>query len=298
MAYRVGTDLDDILNGTAGDDIIIGKGGKDIITVGGGLDYVDAGNGRDVITAGSGISVIYGGGSADTFAFAANATGEVYIGDFHDGKDILDVSALNVTGMADLTITAITGGSMIAAAGMTVYLAADPADLSAADFIFAPPPKTRYDFEDLDMTKKYGSPVPKAYGGLDWSGFSVIELDQYRLNVPASGYVAQSGDTLIFNEFGGTASISRDTDFDLEKLFLSAGWSDGLKVTIEGWNDGVLIGSQTVKLAYGVIKKVTPKDAIFDAVDTVVFTASGGTDIPDDDGVGSHFGLDNLLILG
>ena len=48
-------------------------------------------------------------------------------------------------------------------------------------------------------------------------------------------------------------------------------------------------------LAYGVSQVFELNDAIFDNVDEVVFTASGGTDVTTDSGAGTHFALDDLI---
>src|SRR3990172_113402 len=65
-ATMVGTNGDDVLDGTSGSDVIIGLGGDDAINGLGGKDYLCGGSGDDTIDGGSGPDRIYGGGGNDT----------------------------------------------------------------------------------------------------------------------------------------------------------------------------------------------------------------------------------------
>jgi len=65
-ATMVGTNGDDVLDGTSGSDVIVGLGGDDAINGLGGKDYLCGGSGDDTIDGGSGPDRIYGGGGNDT----------------------------------------------------------------------------------------------------------------------------------------------------------------------------------------------------------------------------------------
>jgi Ca2+-binding RTX toxin-like protein len=71
----VGTDGDDVIEGTAGPDVIVGLDGDDTINANGGADVICAGDGDDVVNGNSGadiirgqagVDVLFGGGGNDT----------------------------------------------------------------------------------------------------------------------------------------------------------------------------------------------------------------------------------------
>ena len=62
----IGTDDDDVLEGTLIDDVFCGLGGDDVITGGAGDDVVLGGPGDDTITGGPGADRLYGGPGNDT----------------------------------------------------------------------------------------------------------------------------------------------------------------------------------------------------------------------------------------
>jgi acid phosphatase type 7 len=63
----IGTDDDDVLEGTLIADVFCGLGGNDVITGGAGDDIAFGGPGDDVITGGPGADRLYGGPGRDTF---------------------------------------------------------------------------------------------------------------------------------------------------------------------------------------------------------------------------------------
>ncbi len=62
---KLGTEGDDVINGTGGDDVIYAGGGDDVIDGRGGNDTICGGAGKDLIEGGSGDDTILGGGSRD-----------------------------------------------------------------------------------------------------------------------------------------------------------------------------------------------------------------------------------------
>lgn len=65
-ATVVGSNGDDVLEGTDGDDVIVGRGGDDVIRSWAGDDLVCGGDGDDVIDAGFGTDRVWGGEGDDT----------------------------------------------------------------------------------------------------------------------------------------------------------------------------------------------------------------------------------------
>jgi Ca2+-binding RTX toxin-like protein len=61
----IGTDNDDVINGTAGSDVICSLSGDDIVNGGGGNDIILGGPGADVLNGGGGNDALVGGGGND-----------------------------------------------------------------------------------------------------------------------------------------------------------------------------------------------------------------------------------------
>ncbi|RSU59864.1 hypothetical protein DAH51_06200 [Sphingobium yanoikuyae] len=112
-----GTQLDDVLtgsasanvlNGNGGNDRIYGGAGNDVINGGSGDDLLVGGSGNDVFDGGSGTDLIYGEAGNDTFLINNGWTGsygEVFVGG--SGSDTFDISA--VIGFATTTINLTDG---------------------------------------------------------------------------------------------------------------------------------------------------------------------------------------------
>lgn len=114
-AYQGGTQAD-TLYGNAGNDTLAGGGGADTMNGNDGVDTVlgdagndtiDAGKGNDIINGGAGVDALTGGDDRDTFVFSSASDSSVSAFDtitqFQAGGssssiDIIDVSALGLTG--------------------------------------------------------------------------------------------------------------------------------------------------------------------------------------------------------
>ncbi|ATG45970.1 calcium-binding protein [Phaeobacter piscinae] len=139
----VGGDDNDTLKGGDGNDDLDGDDGNDELRGGAGEDDVDGGNGDDTIYTSLGGDDLNGGAGADTFVLKAG-TGETEIEDFTDGDDILDVSELGFTSLADVqaiayevdghTVLQIDADTEVTLTNITM---ADLNNLTAADFDFA-----------------------------------------------------------------------------------------------------------------------------------------------------------------
>ncbi len=106
----------DTVRGNDGDDEIEGNKGTDLLFGGRGDDTIRGGGGNDTIKGGSGDDELTGGSNADVFIFGFRS-GIDEITDFNNNTDKLDLSALALTDVSDLTaasaIVANGSGSII-----------------------------------------------------------------------------------------------------------------------------------------------------------------------------------------
>lgn len=298
MGIYKGTAAADVYLGADKFNVFRGRGGDDHFEGSGNVNIAFGGAGNDYLLSNSGRSVFTGGADADTFAAGAGATGRIVITDWQDGIDQIDLSALGITDLSGVSITQSGNRLKIQAGEVKIVLKGvnDPDTLDADDFVFADQPQT-VNFDDIDVPGGASAQIANGYGGLNWQNFFVLETDEIEQTPQTSGYAPASGDGVAFNNEGEVASFYRADAFDFESLSLSSAARDDLEVTIYGYLDGELVGSQTVTVAYGTATTYQLDDAIFDQVDHVVFSAEGGTQNPNATNNGTQFGLDDLVIL-
>lgn len=127
--------------------------------------------------------------------------------------------------------------------------------------------------------------------GLSWSGFSVLNT----ASLPSSGLklAATSGSFIAFNKGAGVGTIASSTPFSLVSADLTAGWRDGLSVTVVGKLAGNTVSSTTYTLS-----ATAPTHVTFGLgnVDSVSFTSFGGMQHQGYTGSQATFGLDTLTI--
>ena len=127
--------------------------------------------------------------------------------------------------------------------------------------------------------------------GLSWSGFSALNTS----SLPTSGLklAATSGSFVAFNKGAGVGTISSATPFSLVGADLTAGWRDGLSVTVVGKLGGSTVSSTTYTLS-----ATSPTHIAFGLgnVDSVSFTSFGGTPHQGYNGAQATFALDTLTI--
>ena len=129
------------------------RGGDDSVKGGGGADtlYGDAAElalnsigGDDVLWGGVGNDKLYGDavvigsdatGGFDRFVFRPG-DGQDTIGDFEQGKDLIDVRRLSFDSFAELTITDDGSGSVVQLGGVNQVTVLGVTGLAAADFLF------------------------------------------------------------------------------------------------------------------------------------------------------------------
>jgi len=134
----IGGGLDaDYLYGEAGNDVIYASYGGDYLSGGAGTDTMFGGDGNDTIVGGTGDDTMYGGFGNDVFVIEANSGADAIGGFFSLGSDRIDLSALNLNGMSDLTISQDGADVLIEFGGSSIRLFnATETNLDSTDFIF------------------------------------------------------------------------------------------------------------------------------------------------------------------
>ena len=158
------------------------------------------------------------------------------------------------------------------------------AGLSIAD----PASATRITFDDLPDTSLY-NPIPNSYDGLDWSArFMYLDGADY---LYPSGYQngVVSAPNVAFNGGGRPVDFSSATPFELDSFYLTAAWRRGLKVTVIGELNGVVVDSTTLTVT---LSRPTRETFNWD-VNEVIFQSVGGIK---DGFKGRQFVLDNVRI--
>lgn len=86
-------------------------------------------------------------------------------------------------------------------------------------------------------------PIPNGYGGLQWQNFQYMDGLTQTAN---SGYVngVVSPNNIVFNTFGNPALVS-DGSFNLNSAYLTAAWTDGLQVEVQGFVGAAVIYDHT-----------------------------------------------------
>ncbi|MBB96293.1 MAG: hypothetical protein CML68_17080 [Rhodobacteraceae bacterium] len=297
MPVRLGSSEDDTFDADPANDLFLGFSGNDRIDTGTGLDLVLGGSGADTIVIDTGVKLIGGGTGADHYVFRPEASGLTILADFQPGSDRINLSALGVSHMSELQITADSLGTVLTTGQLTIRLFVTPDQLRDSDIVFADlSDAPSITFEDLSAPDATTGALPDDYAGFGWDGFHFVALDE----TPAAetgGMTATSGDTVIANTPGRMAALSRDTAFDLESLSLSAAWRDGLQVTVSGYRDGTYLGYEVFSAPHGSARTVYLDDGIFDEVTYVLFTATGGSAMPGIPDNGPQYALDDLVIL-
>lgn len=127
----------DYLYGESGDDVIYASSGGDYVSGGGGKDTLFGGDGNDTIAGGTGDDTMYGGFGNNVFVIDADSGDDAIGGFFSLGSNRIDLSALSLNGMTDLTISQAGADVVIEFGSSSIRLFnANEADLDSTDFIF------------------------------------------------------------------------------------------------------------------------------------------------------------------
>ena len=136
----------DTLSGNGGVNILNGGNGADALNGGGGADTLSGGAGADQLTGGAGNDFMNGGAGSDVFLFGAGFGADTLVNfdeNPNGGQDLLDISALGVTGAnfsALVSMTQVGASVVVAIDGNTITLVGESlANFSAQDFILGGP---------------------------------------------------------------------------------------------------------------------------------------------------------------
>jgi Ca2+-binding RTX toxin-like protein len=140
----------DLKNGTGrGDhaegDVIVdvenlwGSDHNDVLSGDTGANRLYGGRGNDELQGSAGDDILEGGDGADQFIFE-HSNGDDVILDFTDNEDLIDLSAIGLSGYDDLILSSNSNGvtiHMTTSGGGSILLEGfDIANLDASDFIF------------------------------------------------------------------------------------------------------------------------------------------------------------------
>lgn len=140
----------DLENGTgqgghAEGDVIVdvenlwGSDHNDVLSGDTGANRLYGGGGNDELQGNAGDDILEGGDGADQFIFE-HSNGDDTILDFTDNEDLIDLSAIGLSGYDDLTLSSDSNGvtiHMTTSGGGSIFLEGfDIANLDASDFIF------------------------------------------------------------------------------------------------------------------------------------------------------------------
>jgi hypothetical protein len=140
--------------------------------------------------------------------------------------------------------------------------------------------------------------VPDGFGGMDWTSFAALDPAGSGIFIPSgfnNGIV--SGTSVAANSFALPATFaSQGADFELRKMYLTGAWSNDLKVTVEGYDDGILVARKSFFVDYAAPTKA--KFGVnFASIDEVVISTSGGVDADGGDAsTGDHVAIDDIHV--
>ncbi|MBC1222574.1 PEP-CTERM sorting domain-containing protein [Nostoc sp. UCD121] len=150
-------------------------------------------------------------------------------------------------------------------------------------------------FDDLDATSEFdGNQIPNGYGGLNWDNFYYLTTPTYQVNPSGYQFGTVSSPNVAYNSFGDPATVSSVSidggQFDFNSAYLTAAWSNGLNILVEGFSDGITKYATTV-----TVDTTSPTQFNFDFldIDSLKFTSSGGIDVGYG-GSGTQIVLDNF----
>ena len=148
-------------------------------------------------------------------------------------------------------------------------------------------------FDNLSGVGSYNQylPVPDGYGGLHWR--NVLYIDG-PAQTPNTGYVngMVSPGNIAFNGAGNSAMVS-DGFFNLNSVYLTAGWNDGLQVEVQGF-----AGAQLIYDNIYTVNTTGPRWFNFNyvGINLVAFISSGGVPHSGLGSFGEQFVMDNLSV--
>jgi hypothetical protein len=168
--------------------------------------------------------------------------------------------------------------------------------LLAIAFAFTTVPAARADLISFDDLPGSNGAITNGYMGYNWSNFRYVNTvtDPISAN---SGYAnaAVSGQVVAQGTGGSPNTISSAAPFILNSGYFTAAFVDGMTINVVGTLNGA-----TVLNTSFTVNTTGPTLESFGGVmvDTVTFTAWGGTPHPGYPAYGEQFALDNLNTTG
>jgi Ca2+-binding RTX toxin-like protein len=306
----VGSARSDILRGENGDDQLSGGNGGDNLNGGAGNDLLSGEGGNDTAAGGTGDDAILGGAGNDNLA---GDDGNDTLSDAlaAEGNDVLnggngDDSLLG--GQADT----LTGG----ADGDTFVAGADTAAIVITDFGAGAGGVLGFDdavaLPDFRVTSEYGALTN--YGAFKWVNMGVVNTTTSYVEIYGlTGFddTAVSGDFIAFsgpaigavgvnvpvNGYGGLSTLPSGAVTGIEMThgnpgqdfavlgatFLAAVTGSPTLITVEAWDDGVVVGTWSATTGTAVtVDFLAMGTGRFTSVDKVTF---GGD---------ARFGIDDI----
>jgi hypothetical protein len=152
------------------------------------------------------------------------------------------------------------------------------------------------DFEELAPADYFGSLVPDGYKDLDWNNTFYVNFSNNGYNPSGYENVNNSPINSAYDGYADGMSFSNpDEDFDLVSAYMAAAWNNDLEVTVNAYDDDVLVGTATLVLdpTKELIDFSLYADANnrFTSIDTVEIVGEGGTGVG-----GEHVAMDDIVL--
>ncbi|MEM1315369.1 MAG: hypothetical protein AAGI51_12490 [Pseudomonadota bacterium] len=289
----VGTNRKDTMKGKGEDDLLIGRGGSDRLFGDEGDDWLFADRGKDRLEGGEG---------ADRFSILDGRQRDV-IRDFDRTEDVLDLSALGVRRAEQMTFERLDDDAVLITFRQHQVKVEGDFTIKQLQRSIDYADRLKLTFEALELERPLridGARLDggRRFDGFTWEGFGVVDAPRAN-RADDSGHAATSGRTAAFlksNVFAGR--IMDDEPFDFQSVQVSAAWRDGLTVRVVGLLRGRFIGSEEFELGdAGEVQRLRLDDDIFNAVDEVRLSTSGGRVNPDTGLDGPGISIDDLIFF-
>lgn len=291
----------DTLIGQKNNDTLKGKGENDVLIGRGANDRLFGGDDDDILVGDKGRDFLFGGEGEDRFRINNTRDRDV-IRDFDPKDDVIDFSGLGVRNIKQLSFERLDAESAL--------ITFEDQELKVeGDFTMRQLKRSidyanrkELDFESLEVPQ--GRIVrgdrlddDRTYKGFTWDGFGVVDVPRAN-RIDNSGHVATSGRTAIYWKGGEDGLISDDEPFDFESAQVSGAWRNRLEVKVVGFLNNVRLGQQVFELGKaGEVEELKFKDNVFDLVDEVAISVSGGRSNPTTDFDGPQISIDDLVVF-
>ncbi len=163
MPLRVGTSVNDLLNGTASQDWLYGQDGNDRLLGLGGDDWLYGGRGNDMLAGGIGNDRLFGGDGSDSITGGDGNDWITSARRFADGSDDNAADSINA-GAGDDLVSVGRGDLAYGGAGVDRLFVVGSGNLSGAP--------AAYNFSGVTGTAVFAT----GYGGLRALQFESVEV--------------------------------------------------------------------------------------------------------------------------